>query len=428
MSEPFLERLSRFTPDAGGLDRDALLFAAGRNSVRPNRGWKTVASLLAATQALSLVLLWPRPNPPTSPSTMSVATVTAYRGGHSSTRLRGVSEPPLWVIGTPQPAGVGPRNPARRRRHLHRSRAALAGLGSAARVAPELSPRRQSVFLHPDQEYSMLRTVLCCAALAFVALPCRADEPAANPETLIRLTVHPAAAPKPALRYQLLPELKEMNPGNPHPELLEVLHGTAEILFRQGGFQRREKLLAMPLKELPARELQEYGGFALSQADWAARLDNPDWQILLNMKADGIYLLIPDVQAAPTPGHGAQGALASRGRPGPLRRRSPNRQNDVRHVAPPGRAPDVRWQPVWVCHREPCHRPPGGDAGAAGLPQPLLGADEPARPSGPPGLRRVEGERVGIIQWVFRDLDDSAPMSADQLKRLIAYHGQAART
>jgi hypothetical protein len=75
MSEPFLERLSRFTPDAGGLDRDALLFAAGRNSVRPKGGWVTVASLLAATQALSLVLLWPRPNPPTSPSTMSIATV-----------------------------------------------------------------------------------------------------------------------------------------------------------------------------------------------------------------------------------------------------------------------------------------------------------------------------------------------------------------
>ena len=32
MSESFLERLSRFTPDAGRLERDALLFAAGRRS------------------------------------------------------------------------------------------------------------------------------------------------------------------------------------------------------------------------------------------------------------------------------------------------------------------------------------------------------------------------------------------------------------
>ena len=52
----------------------------------------------------------------------------------------------------------------------------------------------------------------------------------------------------------------------------------------------------MPLKELPAQDLKEYGRFALSQADWAARLDNPDWQVLLKLKADGIELLLPEVQ------------------------------------------------------------------------------------------------------------------------------------
>ena len=42
-----------------GLDRDALLFAAGHSSVRPNRVWTTLATLLATTQALSLVAFWP---------------------------------------------------------------------------------------------------------------------------------------------------------------------------------------------------------------------------------------------------------------------------------------------------------------------------------------------------------------------------------
>jgi hypothetical protein len=64
MPEPFLERLSRFTPDGGGLDRDALLFAAGRGSARANGGWKAIATLLAASQVLSLVLLWPQRVPP----------------------------------------------------------------------------------------------------------------------------------------------------------------------------------------------------------------------------------------------------------------------------------------------------------------------------------------------------------------------------
>src|SRR5260370_244631 len=66
MPESFLERLSRFTPDGSGLDRDALLFAAGRASVRPHRGWIVAAGALAACQVLTLALLWPRHAPPIS--------------------------------------------------------------------------------------------------------------------------------------------------------------------------------------------------------------------------------------------------------------------------------------------------------------------------------------------------------------------------
>jgi hypothetical protein len=65
MSQPLAERLSRFTPDGSSLDRDSLLFAAGRASARPSRGWMTLASMLAASQLLTLVCLWPRtPLPP----------------------------------------------------------------------------------------------------------------------------------------------------------------------------------------------------------------------------------------------------------------------------------------------------------------------------------------------------------------------------
>ena len=77
MSEPILERLSRFTPDAGGLDRDALLFAAGRESARPNRGWMTLASLLASTQALSLVASLASPEPAVAGLPVPVAAAPA---------------------------------------------------------------------------------------------------------------------------------------------------------------------------------------------------------------------------------------------------------------------------------------------------------------------------------------------------------------
>ena len=78
MSEPLLERLSRFTPDAGGLDRDGLLYAAGRASARPNRGWIALAAGLAVTQALTLVLLWPRPAPTAPQVALPPAPLESY--------------------------------------------------------------------------------------------------------------------------------------------------------------------------------------------------------------------------------------------------------------------------------------------------------------------------------------------------------------
>jgi hypothetical protein len=63
MPEPIIERLSKFTPDGAGLDRDALFFNAGRASVRPRRVWMVTAGALAACQVLTLALMWPRSAP-----------------------------------------------------------------------------------------------------------------------------------------------------------------------------------------------------------------------------------------------------------------------------------------------------------------------------------------------------------------------------
>lgn len=67
MSEPLAEHLSRFTPDGTSLDRDVLLFAAGRASVRPSRHWMVLAGALAASQMLTFVYLWPRTPQPSAP-------------------------------------------------------------------------------------------------------------------------------------------------------------------------------------------------------------------------------------------------------------------------------------------------------------------------------------------------------------------------
>jgi hypothetical protein len=74
MSEPLAERLSRFTPNTAGLDRDALLFAAGRASVRPSRRWQGLAGALAVSQLLTVFCLWPQmPQPAFVPNTTPFA-------------------------------------------------------------------------------------------------------------------------------------------------------------------------------------------------------------------------------------------------------------------------------------------------------------------------------------------------------------------
>ena len=114
----------------------------------------------------------------------------------------------------------------------------------------------------------MIQLVVWC-----VILSASLADPTDRPETVIRLTVDAMPAPKPALRYLLLPELREMTPGNPIPNYLKCL-------LDQDFSSSEEKL----------------GRAALKQADRAARMDKPDWQILPKLRTDGIWLLLPDLQ------------------------------------------------------------------------------------------------------------------------------------
>ena len=128
----------------------------------------------------------------------------------------------------------------------------------------------------------MVGILFWCAALAALPFPSRAQQAVPSVETVIRLNVQPMAAPKPALRYLLLPDLKEMNPGNPIPNYLKC---TMEPDF----FDR-----------------ETFGRSALRLADRAARLDKPDWQILMKVKTDGVSLLLPDVQKMRSLANGLQ--------------------------------------------------------------------------------------------------------------------------
>jgi hypothetical protein len=94
--DPMTERLSRLTPNAAGLDRDAILFAAGRQSVRRSRLWPGVAGLLAIAQAVTLIALWPRSTETVVPATTPPAVQASPDIGSPPT------SPPtdVWSIGS----------------------------------------------------------------------------------------------------------------------------------------------------------------------------------------------------------------------------------------------------------------------------------------------------------------------------------------
>jgi len=119
----------------------------------------------------------------------------------------------------------------------------------------------------------------------------------ANPtHAVVRLIIRPMPAPTPALKYQLLPEVRELNPGNPAQNYLKCFAEQQGFFYGKGAASERASYLAMPLAELPADKLRDYGGNALRQADWAARLDTPDWQVLQHVQSDGLDLLLPELE------------------------------------------------------------------------------------------------------------------------------------
>jgi hypothetical protein len=142
----------------------------------------------------------------------------------------------------------------------------------------------------------MTRALPVCAALVALVYVARSDGGPEPTETVIRLTVQPAAAPKPALRYQLLPELAEMEPGNAVLAYMKCFAEQHPLFGSKDVGDQREKWLAMPLKDLPHKEMRDYADTVVRQAHYASRLEHADWQTLIPLRRQGIMLLVPELQ------------------------------------------------------------------------------------------------------------------------------------
>lgn len=111
--DPMTDRLTRFTPNPAGLDRDALLFAAGRQSVRGSRLWPVLAGLLAVSQAVTLVVLWPGPKPePVSAPVVPAPPAVRPTPEPPATIPEPSRSPDVWSVGTPLDVVQGGPPPA----------------------------------------------------------------------------------------------------------------------------------------------------------------------------------------------------------------------------------------------------------------------------------------------------------------------------
>ncbi len=135
-------------------------------------------------------------------------------------------------------------------------------------------------------------TPVLLAAAALATLPPGAGEGSAP----VRLNVRAMAAPRPALRYVLLPELAEFNPGNAAHEYLRCFAEQRNFFFSKESVADRARFLSMPLAELATQKNFGYGDRgALGRADWAARLDTVDWQELRRVQDEGTDLTLPEL-------------------------------------------------------------------------------------------------------------------------------------
>ena len=111
------------------------------------------------------------------------------------------------------------------------------------------------------------------------------------------LTLTPAAAPVPALKYRLYPSNMERKEGNAVPIYLRFAHERRDERKKQLQ-EEPPKWNKLPLEKLPLEEVKKFlDGYKynLRQLDLGARRRTADWSYTLDA-GDPIGLLLPDAQ------------------------------------------------------------------------------------------------------------------------------------
>ncbi len=119
----------------------------------------------------------------------------------------------------------------------------------------------------------------------------------ADPAPVKRLTLQPAAAPSPALKYRLLPDLLEQTPGNAALDYYRA-YSPEWLTHRQPEMYKKiTQWLDLPPNRLPRKEADWILTYKpLQVIDQGARREYVDWDMTRRLRKEGFSLLIPEMQ------------------------------------------------------------------------------------------------------------------------------------
>jgi hypothetical protein len=143
----------------------------------------------------------------------------------------------------------------------------------------------------------MIRPLTLAALLTLAAGPAAAQQ-----APTVRLRCEPAAIPVPALKYYLLPQLRDRQRGNALLLYYRAFSPEWQKHRSTAGFlEKVADANARPLRDLKRAEVDTLvGGFyagILREVDRGARRSYCDWELTQRLREDGIGLNLPDVQA-----------------------------------------------------------------------------------------------------------------------------------
>lgn len=122
---------------------------------------------------------------------------------------------------------------------------------------------------------------------------------AQSSDNTVTLKVHPAGEPSPALKYQLLPDVPDVSPGNAALFYYRAFSPEWYGWRNQPKiYEKMEAVMQAPLSSLSQTGwtwLADSG--QLRELDLAARHEYCDWNLTARLRAEGVRMLLPDMQS-----------------------------------------------------------------------------------------------------------------------------------